>query len=344
MKRTNLILFCLIIFTSLSAQDRPIILPEDVEPNTLELKCYFCKPGIRNKTRSRGVEIAYNYTLGGQLTEEEGSALTPPLSELNYLRNLILKLKIPFLNRDGLKLLGGFNYQTERYNFDLIGPSFNEIFTHIGDKTLKNSSFSLMAIKPLDDKQYVSGQYKVNFNGDYSGITNWDKRYAAQNISALYGRKLSDDYEWGAGFSFSTSFRSTITFIPFFLYNRNFNDKWGIEMVLPAFVFGRYNLSNSSILSFGPKYNSRSYSLDIIEGPNAEEKVYGMNHSEVLLMVSLEKQLHPWVWFHLESGFQYNFSTDFETLEGTDNSFQVEPQNTPYLRIGIFVSPPDDFL
>ena len=339
-----LLAFCLSLSLEVNAQDRPIILPEDVEHNTLELKCYFCKPGIRNKTRSRGVEIAYNFTQGGQVKEEEDGTLVPPFSEVNYLRNLIFKLKVPFLNRDGVKILGGFAHQTERYKFDLIGPSFNEVFDRIGSRLLKNTSFSLMAIKPIDDKQYISGQYKVNFNGDYPGLAALRSRYLAQNISALYGRKLSDDFEWGVGFSFSTNFRRTITFIPFFLYNRNFNDKWGIEMVLPAFVHGRYNISNTTILSFGPKYNSRSYSIDVVEGAIQEKKIFGMNHSEVLLMISLERKLHPWIWFHVEGGYQVNFSTDFETLEGSDNSFQVELQNAPYLRIGIFIAPPDDYL
>jgi hypothetical protein len=58
----------------------------------------------------------------------------------------------------------------------------------------------------------------------------------------------------------------------------------------------------------------------------------------------LEQEIRPWVWFNAEVGFQYNFSTDFEVPANEIQSVMVEPDHTPYFKVGLFICPPDRFL
>ena len=144
--------------------------------------------------------------------------------------------------------------------------------------------------------------------------------------------------EWGLGLNFTNSFRSTIV-LPFVLYNKNFNEKFGVEIVLPVLILGRWNIKEGTLLIFGAEYSSRSYAIDV---PNQTGSInYDMNHSEIRFPLRLEQKIRSWVWVGGQIGYQYNFSTDFDAT--ADSAFKVEPKSSPYFKIGLFISPPDDF-
>ncbi len=334
-----LLLFGFFLSFALSAQDRPVFFPEDIDPSTLHLKC-LCKPGVTNKSRSRGIELSYIQSLKGQFEQEDGFPLSEPLSELT-IRNLIFKLRFPVINRDGFKVIAGMFYRPEQYDFQKIGNDYSNIFQHLNNRPLKNSGFEGLVIKSWNETFYSSLRIRTMFNGDYKGLINFDNRYSIFNASALFGVKKADDKEWGLGLSFSSSFRSTIA-LPFFLYNHTFNDKWGVEMVLPALVSVRYNLSDYSLLLFGMRYNSRSYAIETDDTFLPQR--YHLNHSEIQAGFSLEQKIHSWVWLDVAAGVQYNFSTDFAAVNNTGLPFEVEPSTVPIFKIGIFISPPDSFI
>lgn len=317
-----------------------MIFPEDIDAGAVNIRC-LCKPGVVNKSRSRGIDIAYQLTTNANL-EEQNNVLLPPLSRLRTLQLFILKLKAPIINKEGFKLLLGYNYMPERYSFERIGEDFGSAFRSLDEKRLKSNALSLLATYSINDRYYASVRGRVAANGDYESWIDFDNRYAVYNLISIFGIKKREDTEWGFGLSFSHSFRRTIA-LPFLFYNRSFNEKWGIESVLPVMIMGRYNIKPGSILLFGFTYNSRSYSVDLDNPETFNPSIYHLNHSELLIQTSLEQQIIPWLWFNVRGGFQFNFSTDFE-LEGEGpGSFQVDPQDAFFFRVGIFLSPPDKF-
>ena len=106
----------------------------------------------------------------------------------------------------------------------------------------------------------------------------------------------------------SKGFRG-ISALPFFLYNRNFNNKWGIESLLPGLIYGRYNLNARNILLGGVEYASQSYRLSVEES-GVNELDYAYNHSELQFAVRWEHQFVDWLWASLKFGYQMNFSSD----------------------------------
>jgi len=338
MKSLILAIFLIHFSIHLNAQDRPVFLPEDIESSTLESEC-LCKPGVPNKSRGRGLEVSFLHTAKSSLNEEDGFPLTLPRSELT-LQQFSVKLRAPIINKEGLKLLVGAIYRPEHYEFNPVGADYQSIFKYLDDRTLKSTGFEGIFSKSWNERLYSSFRLRVLFNGDYSGFLNTDSRYAIYNFSGLMGIKKQDNKEWGVGINFTHSFRNTIA-LPFFLYNHTFNDKWGIELVLPAIIMGRYNISETSILFLGLRYNSRSYSIEVDE---ATPQIFNLNHSEVRAAFTLEQRVHPWIWLDLTTGVQYNFSTDFDAKDNPTASFQVEPGTSPYFKIGVFLSPPDSFL
>lgn len=330
-------LFFILLLYSLNngkGQDRPVFLPEDIDGSSLRLKC-LCKPGVVNKSRSRGLELSFIHTNTSTLEEEEGYPLSQPLSRLR-LQNFNFKLKIPVVNKEGFKLILGTFYRPEHYDFERIGVDYAQVFNRINGRNLKSTGFDGLLVKSLSETMYGSFRLRTMYNGDYSGLINFDNRYSVFNASMLLGFKKRAEKEMGVGITFSKSFRNTIV-LPFFLYNHTFNGKWGIETVLPALASVRYNLTDRSIFLAGIRYNSRSYSVGTEESLSG---IYNLNHSELRMGLSLEQNIHPWVWLDISAGFQYNFSTDFEAVGENISSFQVEPGSSPVFRIGIFISPP----
>ena len=338
MKPLTLVILLFTLSTCLFAQDRPVFLPEDIESSNLEIRC-LCKPGVPNKSRGRGLDISFLQSIKSTVKEEEGFPLRVPSSELR-LRQFSIKLRAPVINKEGLKLLFGVIYRPENYDFDRIGVDYQSIFKNMDDRTLKSTGFSSILSKSWNERLYSHFRLRILFNGDYSGFINTDSRYAIYNFSGLLGVKKQDHYEWGVGINFTHSFRNTIA-LPFFLYNHTFNDKWGIEFVLPAIIVGRFNVSENSVMFLGLRYNSRSYSIEVDE---TAPQIFNLNHSEARAAFTLEQRVHPWIWLDLTAGVQYNFSTDFDAKDNPAASFQVEPGTSPYFKFGVFLSPPDSFL
>ncbi|MEM7572333.1 MAG: DUF6268 family outer membrane beta-barrel protein [Bacteroidota bacterium] len=327
----------LLIFTwSLRAQDRPSFLQEDLEENPIQLP-NLIQPGVKNKTRGRGLELTFLGIPTSPFKAEEGFPLTGPSSQFRF-SSISFKLRFPIINRPGFKILGGIIYRPERYHFNSLGTDYREVFSRLDNLSLKSSGFEALILKPLNQENYLAFQLRAVYNGDYAGLISIDDAYGVYSATALYGIKKSDDKEWGIGLNMTSSFRA-FSVVPFLLYNHTFSDHWGIETVLPALVSLRYNLNDRSIFLLGLRYNSRSYALESL---NDRRELYQLNHSEVRATLSLEQSLTPWVWLEASLGYQYNFSTDFEAVFTTENTFQVEPGAAPFFRLGAFISPPRD--
>ncbi len=322
------------------------ILQEDQK----EAETNFCTPGILNKSRSRGVDIAFNFLNGGAM-RNDGEGQDGKAGQLNSLQSIILKVKVPLINRPNFKLLLGYSYMPEKYFFSSIpnefalartGPTFSDIFNDLDERRLKHNSFNLYAMKPLDDRHYLTFRLSAAYNGDYQGWNKFEQRYAIYSATTAYSIKKNEDFEYGFGLAFRHNFRRTLL-LPFFIYNRNFNEKWGLETVFPAYVNGRYNFNKKTILLFGYQYNSAAYSVDIHDSMLDQQHIYHLIHREVLVGASIERQVVPWVWVNLKAGLQLNLPTDFEATADGMTSYSVLPAHTPYLRVGLFISPPDRF-
>ncbi len=325
---------CLFAIQVLFAQKKPNFFPEDINHEEVRLR-FFSTPGILNKSRSKGMEIAYTWLGNGTFEDEDGN-VSAPYSEYKNWNQLDFGLKMPIIHKDQFKLLLSYKYNVESFDISSLGADFPETFQELNDKRLKKNSLGIILTKPLNETNYLAFRLGYSTNGNYAGLMNFDSKYAIYKALALFGVKPHDNFEWGIGLSYSQSFRKS-SVVPFLLYNRSFNNRWGIESVFPSYIYGRYNLGKKSIFLFGVDYNSQSYRM------KSTLSDYAMNHSEVLGMLRLEKQIVPWVWANAKLGYQLNFSTDFESKNDISTPFKVEPTNGIFFQIGIFLSPPDEF-
>ena len=304
----------------------------------LDAEKRFCNPGIVGKSRSRGVEIRYTRLPGAPLQYKSGEGYTPKAIE--GVEQLSFKLKLPLVNRPDWKVLLGFSHQPETIFFDASQETATQsIFNDMHDARLKRSGIGLYVVKVVDENEYLGFTAKLNQSGDFDQLINFGREYRAVNINIARAFKESEDFEWGYGIAFSSNFRRTLA-LPFIIYNRNFNEDWGIESIFPGYVNVRRNITSKTILLGGYQFNSRNYAINHDRQPTNGPVDYHLNHSEIQFGFTLEQQIVPWVWFDVQAGYQYNFATRLEAQTEEFSSFQVHPGHTPYFGLSFFLSPP----
>ncbi len=327
-----LLLFCAFPAFGQIITDIPVV---DIDVDAVEVKSY-CQPGVKNKSRSKGLVINYGSRGSGQLvnSKQDASDLNNEYSKWD---NLEIKLKAPLLLKDNFKILVGYKYYQEGFNFTEIGTAHFPVISNLNDSKLKSSSFSLILNKSLDERRYLAFQLRYNVSGNFGGIAKFNDRYAAYRGLAIYGVKPSDDLEWGIALTVSKNFRR-FNVIPFFLFNKNFSPKWGLEALLPGFVYLRNNISPSSIMLGGIEFGNKNFRLDIPQD-GGEDFDYAYNQSHLKAVLKYEQRIVPWVWVGANVGYQYNLNTRFEGKNNNTTDFFLRARNAPFFNLSLFISP-----
>ena len=317
--------FFLIIFCwGLKAQEisETLIIDRDVD---------FCKPGVTNKSPGKGLLLDYRIQPNFQLQDNNGQQFNT-----NTNTRFNSKLKIPLVVKPGFKLLLGFQYMTERYEFGGEEKIVAPLISRIDNRNLKTFRSALYVSKPLNEKYYTSFRLGVSYTGDYGNFVTLEDRYATYRAVGIFGIKKRSDLEYGYGIMFSTSFRNTIA-IPFGFYNRTFNEKWGVELAIPISLKVRRNFAHGGLLLFGPEFNSRSYSLDVGEGQ--ETTIFHYRRAAIETRATYMQRIKGWLWVEMNVGYATNLKAKIEdTSLGSEVLYNQT--NGVFGSIGIFLAPP----
>lgn len=297
----------------------------------------YCQPGVNYKSNSRGLDFAYQATNGGQL-----SGLSEGLNsyQSNKIESFTLKIKAPLVLKPDFKLLVGYSHLPEANRLGTTMGDAMPLLTSLDGQFLKSQGLGLYAIKSFNATNYLAVRLKVNASGDFDGFLNFDRQFVSYSAIAAFGIKKSGDLEYGVGLTFNRNARRTAV-LPFFIYNKNFNDRWGIEANIPAKMNLRHNLNRETIILVGTELNSRNYGVNISNNPNNidETNPFLLNQLAVQAGFSVERHVISWLWFNLKGGYQFNFSTRLFSLDGSDQLLKYKPDNAMYFRMGFFLSP-----
>lgn len=323
----------------ITGQSRPEILLENLDDSALEVKC-LCTPGVRNKSRSKGIELSYNLIGPGNLRATR-SEYGLPYPRYSKFRKFKIKASYPVIRSEAFKAVLGYQFWAEQFEFSSLENDYQDILMQVDNVNLKSSAFDLTLSYSWSEFTYVGAKLRAQFSGGYDAFLSLDNRYRVFNGAVVYGIKNDEDNELGFGLAFSSSFRSDgFKVLPFIYWNKNFNSAWGIEATFPTKVYFRHNLSPTSILLGGFNYNGESYSFD----QDLIQRQVSFNHSEMQFLVKWQQRIVPWVWVDVASGYQYNFDSNFQVQETARDLLSVGIENSWYLKFGVFISPPDDFM
>ncbi len=301
----------------------------------------FCKPGVINKSPSQGVVVEYSMKPNTAFRTDHYGGVTNT-GNVRSLERLKMKLKVPVLNKSGLKVLFGLNHYREVFHFDQIDPELEPLLGDFDGKVLKSGRISLYLLKALNRRNYLLFKGDANYNGDFKQLINFDKRYAVYRTAAMWGFKKRDDLEFGFGVLYSKGYSKT-TIYPFAMYNQTFNQKWGIEFAVPVQFKLRYNHRPGSLVLFGAEYKGSDYSVDLLDMRTNLESLFHIKNSAIQFSLDYQKQLTSWTWLSMKAGYVHHLDSKFDQVS-TDHLVKVTPSGGPIFSVGFFVSPPKKFL
>lgn len=333
-----LLLWCCYCYSGIQimAQTAPVFVPADFDFEAEELGC-ICTPGVINKSPGKGLLIEYKLTSGGNFTPDEVATGISP-SKVSNLSRLRLRLKIPVIVKPKTKFLIGVDHFQEQYRLNFIQPAFAQQLNLIDGTILKSSRLTAYLLQSISETNYLGIQARVAFNGNYDGVLDTDAYYRQIRLSAIWGIKKRDDLEWGIGVMYSDNFTRKIA-LPFFLYNRTYNERWGLEAAFPVSILMRYNFNPRSLLLFGPEFSSAAYALRG-ETPLPGEDYY-FKHTELNFGAKFEREIRPWIWANIHAGLQINFDSEYQKATNSSELFEPDLITGVFLKFGVFLSPPN---
>ena len=331
-----IVLFC----SSLFSQRSPAVFLEDLDEHSLEIKCY-CKPGVRNKTRSKGIELSYQYLGQGEIRASNDEFL-PPNPEYSKFRKLRAKISYPLVRGEQFNAVISVAYNAEQFELNEVSNDFERLVSSTDNLSLKSTSASFNFAYATNATNYIGGRFNISYNGGYDGFVDFGSRYAIYNGGIAFGIKKHEDNEWGFGLAGSRNFRDQgFRVLPFLFWNKTINDNWGFQITFPTSYNLRHNIDAKTILVANANYNGESYSYD---QTFVNERLIAFNHSEILTVLKLEREIVPWLWLDLQAGYHFNFDSSFELQSSKETILEIDPGNSLLLKVGIFISPPDKFL
>ena len=235
--------------------------------------------------------LEYKLTSGGNFTPDEAPVGVQP-SKVNHLARLRMRLKIPLLVKPKTKILLGADHFQEQYRINFVEPRYADQLALIDSEILRTTRFSAYVLQSMGESNYLGLRARVSYSGNFDGLLSTDKFYRQIRVSGIWGVKKREDLEWGVGFFYSNSFVRNIV-LPFFIYNRTYNERWGLEAAFPVSVLMRYNFSPTQLLLFGPEFSSASYAMNTDNNHKLDD--YYFRHTELNFGARYEHQLFPWI-------------------------------------------------
>ena len=129
----------------------------------------FCIPSVAWMPRSKGIDInretVYNYNIRSKPVgnySESGSG------EVSSNSRTEIKIKIPILLRENIKLAIGFKYFKEDYEFDDLDENSFPFYRSLDDKPLRSIGGTVYVVKPFKGNKFFLARVGVTLNGDYT--------------------------------------------------------------------------------------------------------------------------------------------------------------------------------
>ncbi len=251
-----------------------------------------------------------------------------------------IKLKIPIILKPRTKLIFGFGYRYEEYNLREEQPQ-PAVFANLKDKKLNSLDFNLFLSRAIAPNRFLIMRGGVQFNGDYGQNKFPIARYTKYIFSGIYGWKKNKYTFNGVGLYFNYNLGSPSLY-PAFVWNKTFNEKWGIESILPAKINLRYNFSEQSILVASTEIEGSSYHIVLNDPPLSAFQALELRRADILNAITFEQEIYDFLWFSMSVGYRHNVNFDVSEDNKIGSATIIDNQvgGGPFAQISLFVVPP----
>lgn len=256
----------------------------------------------------------------------------------------------PVISNNKFILNVGASYYESYIRFkegEVINNNYERQIKSALSRGLRTMGINVTAFKPLDDKHFLIGSLISDFNGNFGWNTMQDAfPMPTWTFAVLYGWKRNDNTMLAFGAT-QTWRGGEKLYVPLLMYNKTFNDRWGLEILAPARAHVRYNFSASSLLLLGYEIEGNSYRLfrgqENFESGSGGGRFLEIRRSEIKPRIIFEQKLMGFIWLSAQVGYRYNFKfgiTEDRSSERGDFLYRGNFGNPLYGAISInLVSP-----
>ena len=264
-------------------------------------------------------EVVPGYNLSSPLAIDSDQTRT---ERVNHSYQWGAKLKIPVVLRKDFKLLVDSKFAKQNYSFVSSESLQANIHQSLESQSLKTLRVGLLGLKPLNATSYLVGRVAVSMNSNTYEDLDFGLSSSVVNLTFLYGKKTRPDLEWGVGLSQNVQF-GRYAIYPVFMFNRTYNEKWGLEMVLPKEAFLRRNFGQKVAVKMGAELEGNTYNLLVNQSAGGHLR---LRQGFLRTKAQAEWKLAPMVWMTFQTGyifpitFNYTYSEQAPSLLTTQES------------------------
>ncbi|MEJ8801206.1 DUF6268 family outer membrane beta-barrel protein [Pontibacter sp. H249] len=301
----------------------------------------FASPNVRGMGRGRGIVIGYERLPNFKIDSESDDPSVGNGSEEVYRHNKFnWRIFAPVVNKPQTKVIVGVDYQLEEFNFENLNPSSYSLYRYLEDKNLRSVGLQVAYLHSLDARRFYLVRLSGDLNGDYTRDDINISDYLKVSVDLAYGWKRSPDFALGVGLQLGYTFGRQRIY-PGILYNRTFNDKWGVESIFPANARLRYNLNDKTLLYGGYRLEGSSYNMFVDETPLSSFGDLELRRTDIKALLRLEREIYDFAWFAVEGGFrQYYRHRVFDEIGSRDPLIINDLAGAGYVNVELFFVAP----
>lgn len=328
MQKLLITLAILLVSVNLQAQDDDDVFDPSQYSDASTVKKY-CTQKTLNQTPTKLIGLGFEMNSGFKNSNTLHTQNIKAMGGLRAQANFLV------ISTNKLIISAGGTYWGTRLFSEKPVASNPDDMKQVYENNIYNLGANATVFKPLDEKHFVivQGNVESAFIPDEGQIDNISRSVFYYG-SAFYGWKKGDYRMMGVGLSRTYRLGRPLI-VPVFLYNRTFNEKWGIEAVLPARGHVRYNFSTNSMLLGG--YELEGQQVAIVNSKNF------LQRGEIKPRIVFEQRLKGFFWLSLQAGYRINgrFNlVDVYNGQKEDQNLINNWGSSPYVNISInFVSP-----
>jgi hypothetical protein len=292
----------------------------------------YCNQKVNYLTPSKLISIGFEGQ-GGFSWNSANATGQETTNDIRRAQGLRLMYSTPVVSRTNLLVNLAVSHWETGYNPDNAGGS-NPVLNALDTRGLRTSGLQATIFKPFNSKNFLLIQAQADVSGDYRQLSELSGNNLTYSGVAVYGWKKNDNLLWGVGAA-RTYRLGQLIYVPVVLWNKTFNSKWGVEMLLPARAVVRRNFGTTSLVTAGFELEGNTFYMN---------NVGYLRRGEIKPRITYERQLKNFIWMTAQVGWRYNGRFDvFSDQNPVKNEAAIWENtigNPIYFNIGIHLVSP----
>jgi hypothetical protein len=334
------ILFSSITFLSLAQTDSTEVLEDYSNYGEVDGVKRYATQKVLNQTPAKIISLGYDYTgefhmPGIRIAENITQLDDRHVSQVNVFR---AQLNIPVIATTKLIWQLGANYWGSQFQIENAGS--NSFTKSLNQSSLISAGINTTIFKPLNETNFIILQASADVNGLFTQESKISSNALTLSATAIYGWKKSEKNMIGTGIA-RTYRAGRLIYVPVLFWNKTFNDKWGMELLIPAKGYVRYNINTSNMIQAGFELEGNQFSMNI---PSTQTGQFYIQRGEFKPRIMWDKKITGFLWFSAQMGLRYNYRFDvmnkYDGKEDNERYFSSKLGNPLFVNFSLnFVSP-----